>query len=248
MTQIKKYINVINSLAVALLLSEAIAAQQVSPAVDKVAAQYFASVGDKALIFTGQEPQPYTRIDERESSDAKRAYHPFYVSPAYANGSAVFNNVVYNDIALRYDLLRDELTVRDPRQVSILLEPAKVQEATVNGARLIAYDADEWQGIPACNYLIMMYDGKYPVVKKIMLAYHSDVSTHGVDAYYMVSERLYIRRDGYCYPAGNKRALLRCFPDRRKEINTFIKQQKLRFGTGYDSSIIAVAKYLETLP
>lgn len=202
---------------------------------DKVGVEYLNSVGDQAVIFNGKEQIAY---------DLNYTNHPYFLTSEYVPGDLWYNQVLYKDIPLRLDLYRDEIVTHMPgTPYNIIIEKEKATEALIGGYRVIRHEEGLWLNVPKGNYLILLYDGHSPVVKKYLVASEQRIVDQHVEYTFRLRERFYVNKDGVCYPVSNKGSVLKLFPDKKKELAAYIKQHKLNFRKEREQSIVAVVAY-----
>lgn len=204
---------------------------------EKVIQEYMDFVGDQAVLFNGKTELLY---------NLNLTNHPYLITSEYTSGELKHNNVYYKNIMLRYDLYADELIALMPEKpYNIVLEKEKVEEAYLNGYHIVRYDKDKWPDIPRCNYMIFLYDGKYPVIRRNQVTLDQKIENQRVEYTFRIKERFYVRKDNVYHQVSSKGSLLKLFPDRKKELNAYIKQHKLNFRKDREQSIKAVVEYYE---
>jgi hypothetical protein len=198
--------------------------------------------GSYAAIYNGKEETPHVPAVNAGS-------HPYFSSHEFQEGKLFYNHTWYESIPLRYDMLRDELAVRSrERAFNSLLDREAVQEAWLAGAHIVRWEPELWTGVPPCNYLFLVHEGRYPVVKKTGILRVEKVTPEGVSVSYLPDERFYIRVDNACYPVSGKKSLLKRFPGDRQALNAFIKNHALKFGKQQrELSLLTLIRYIETL-
>jgi hypothetical protein len=209
---------------------------------EAVVRSYMAASGDHSALYNGKEEPAYIPAFRQKG-------HPYYVSPDFRRSELRYNRTAYTGVAMRYDMLNDELIVRpEQRAFNLIMDRAKVQEARLHDARLVPWTAAEWTGVPPCNYLFLLHDGRYPLVKKYTVTRSEQVTLEGVEVSYLYGERFYIRVAGVCRPVGSKNSLLKLFPGDKKTLNARAKALRANFDRKRrEASLIQMIEYLETL-
>jgi len=182
-----------------------------------------------------------------KSYDVLYANHPYLGADKHVQGTLCYNEVVYHDILMRLDLNRDELTVFSPdKRYHIVLEIEKFNYAIFNGYTIIT-SMDE-SNVDS-KYRILLKDGVYPVVKQYKGRVEAEqVSAIAIKQYFRFKEQFFVYINGIAYQVKNKNALLKLFPDKKKELNEFAKKQKLSFWEqNIEHAIIALVNHYESL-
>jgi len=203
---------------------------------DNVLQGYLAEAGTWAVLYSGKTETPY---------DIPYTNHPYFETSTYTAGTLCFNRVLYKDVLMRFDLFRDELTVIYPnRQSRIVLDNAKFDYAVLNGATIVkSFDEKARKE----KFLVLLHNGTYPVVRKYSVSIKTETSDRVARSSFNIQPQYAVSRDGVLYTVKNKNALLKLFPDRKKELNEFARQHNLNFRTQPEQSIIALVNYYESL-
>lgn len=235
----KAIITVVAALSLGMQLKAQEATGRVNSISEKVIVEYLNSAKNQAVVFNGKEQTPY---------DLVFTNHPYLVTPQYVSGKLLHNDILYTEIPLRLDLYRDEIITTMPNTpYNIVLEKEKVTEALIAGYHVIRNDEELWPNIPRGNYLILLSDGAYPIVKKYQVILDQKIVDQNVEYTFQIRERFYVLKDKECHLVSNKGSLLKLFPDKKKELSAYIKQQKLNFRKQREQSIVAIVEYYEHL-
>jgi len=199
--------------------------------------RYLSETGAYAALYNGKVVTPYERPFVNS---------PFFESTGYIEGELCYNEVVYQDILMCLDLYRDELTVFLPqRPFHIVLESEKFNYAVLNGSVFI--ESHNYLNIRS-KYVMLIKDGLYPIVKQYRGIVREEDTNLKRERYVRFQEQYFITVNGIAYPVKNKNALLKLFPDRKKELNDFVKQRKLSFRSQqFEQSLVALVYHYENL-
>jgi hypothetical protein len=213
-------------------------AQENHPSPDSLIQAYFSRTGSYASIYTGKTSTPYDKRFEN---------HPYFVTDKFTQGTLSYNHVIYKDILMRLDLYRNELDIYFPGTIyQIALEKEKVDYALLHDATIVTSIGANYS---KNEYLVLLYDGMYPVIKKYTLKVREEINSYneGLERSFNLNIQYDIYIDDTSYPIKNKKTVLKLFPDRRKELNDFARQNKLNFKKQAEQSMIALVKHYEYL-
>jgi hypothetical protein len=212
-----------------------------------MARRYISEVNEEAVLFSGKVQSPYPAITMLSGLPAGYSYHPYLVSPDYSAGDIRFNHTLYKDVRMRYDLLRDEMVVcPEGHFAGIVLEKEKVKEVWLHGVHIVPHSA-EYRDIPYGNYLLLLHDGLYPVLRKHKVMSREEIRDHKVRVVYSVRQQFFVRIGNVCRPITGKGSVLKLFPRHRAALNAYAKEQKLNFRTQREQSILSLITYAETI-
>ncbi len=205
---------------------------------DGFVANYMTNAKEFAALYTGKAETPYY---------VTFTNHPYFEQDNYVSGTICYNRVVYQNVLMRLDLYRDEITVISPdKPYRVVLNNEKFNYAVINGATIIKSD-DEKKS--KTKFHILLHSGTYPVVKQYNLIIREESSSldRVVRRSFLIYQQYAILIDGKPYMVKNKNSILKLFPDRKKELNEYAKQHKLDFYKRTEQSIISMVDHYETL-
>jgi len=203
---------------------------------DIVIANYLTDAEMYAALYSGKTEVPYT---------ISFTNHPYFERAGYIYGTLCYNRVVYKDVLMSLDLFRDEISVIHPETIyGIVLNNEKFDYAILNGSTIIKSAAAKGSKV---KFLVLLHNGTWQVVKSHKLVIFKEESDYFVRRAFRIQFQYAIYSDGILYPIKNKKAILKLFSDRKKDLNDFAKQHKLNFGKGIEQSIISMVKHYENL-
>ena len=204
---------------------------------DNVIRNYMTEAKTYAALYSGKAETPYEK---------RYVNHPYFETNTYIPGTLCYNRVVYKDVLMRFDLFRNELTVYLPgRSYNIVLNNEKFNYAVLNGSTIVLSDSKKKSEE---KFLVLLQNGIYPVVRKYNIKTTEDLSDRTIIKYlFRIQKQYAIYINGIPCDVKNKNAILKLFPDRRKELNEFAKQQKLNFKDQIEQSIIDLVNHYENL-
>ena len=205
---------------------------------DNLVQRYLSETKEFAILYTGKTMVPY---------DRPFANHPYFESNVYTKGTICYNRVVYPDVYMRLDLYRDELSVVfAEKPYHVVPEKEKFDYAILNGSTFVLSVSEN---DPNTKFLMLLQNGKYPVVRKYKLTIYEDLKsgTRFAVRTFKAQIQYAVYVNGVPYTVKSKKSVLKLFADRKKELNEFAKQHKLDFRQQPEQSIIALVNYYEML-
>lgn len=201
--------------------------------------QYLSTANEYAILFNGKEYNRYTKQTKN---------HPYLVQKDFADGEISFGGIYYPHVQMLLDLYKDELIVQAPsKPYSIIVEKERFDSARLHGYQIIKPAIRGWENLGGNEYVLLLHDGNYPVIKKYFIQYEEKVNGLSVEASFRIKEQYYICKENYCHPVRNKSSLLKLFPERKKELGQFIKTRKLNFRKNPEQAFISIVEHYETL-
>jgi hypothetical protein len=210
-------------------------------AVNNTVAVYYQSTGDQSGLYNGSQYAGYPFA-------FKDAAHPFFFTNLFTTGSVVYDNILYTDAQLLYDEAGDVLIFRDTSHRLQLISD-RISRFTIWGNNFIRIEKDSTaRDIINTGFYNLLYQGEdIQVIKKEVKNIREDIRNNydGVIRYIEVKKYYYIKKNNTFYPVKNKKVVIEIFKDRKKEIQQYIKVNRLSFKNDRDNMLIKATAYYE---
>jgi len=199
---------------------------------------YYQSAGDQSRLYNGTEYTGYP-FSFVEGS-------PFFLTSQPQRGSIIYDGVEYRDIDLQYDELSGLVILHDENH-RIQLSNDRISRFTIGNYPFIRIVNDSLNpAIPATGFYNILYEGNLTVLKKeiksIRQIYsYSQEITRVID----VKMNYYFRKNNEYTVIKSQKELLNFFGDRKKDIQQYIKNNKLSFKKDPDNLLVKVAVYYD---
>ncbi|MDH6342526.1 hypothetical protein M2480_001148 [Parabacteroides sp. PFB2-12] len=228
--------------AIALFIAGSVNAQTTTtrPVEEETILTYQQALGDFAIPYNGKEESAY---------QLNPTNHPYWQTSEFIVGDLWYNHILYKQVAMRLNIHRDELVVLMPgKPFNIVLEKEKFNRAVLHGQTIIPSQTDLLKNAPSGDYHILLHEGLFPIIKSYFVSLEEKIADRVLEHTFRVSEKIYVCKEGTCHPVAKKSSLLKLFPDKKKELETYIKQHKLKFNKKKrEESIVQVVNYYETI-
>jgi hypothetical protein len=175
---------------------------------------------------------------------AHLAFDPGYKGSAYFlseeafTGSAVYEGLLYSDIHILYDLVRDQLVIinRDGYPIDPYMD--RVQEFSLSGHRFIHTAQGVYDQL-VTGFLTVMVRRTKKVEESIV----GQELIHTITA----KDYFYVVKGGVYYPVHDQKSLLALMSDRKKEVKDFIRSSGIRFRKGPEAAIVRITGFYDQL-
>ena len=169
--------------------------------------------GDIPLIYRGKHAAQYTY---------RYNGHPYWEKTDFGQGDVMFNGVLYEDIPLNIDAVRQELVVQW-YAIQVAPEREQVSWFSVGGKLFVNL---RYQGIDAeSGFYEVIYDGPTPVFRQVNKLARVDVGNHNgriigyedpnydpdLLEYFQFTQTWWMYRDGQMVRLKNRKALQKAF-------------------------------------
>jgi hypothetical protein len=200
---------------------------------------YFTQRGEESAIYNGLQHDEYAPSIEG---------HAYFQSPAWQNGWVKYDNMLYENIIMKYDLLKDQLIVapKDSGEIFIALFSPRVSEFSFNGFHFVRAEKAEENALTTGFYQ-QLVQGKITALAKRAKIIEEKVIGTTVTHNFQEEVKYYLCKTGTCYPIKNEKSILEVMNDQRKEIQQFLSKNKLNYRKSPERTIREVAEFYNKL-
>ena len=153
---------------------------------------------------------------------------PYFMGDTMMLGSVVYEGILYNNVAMKFNLVTNQLIITDPSYVhKLTLSNERIGSFKLFNNRFVHLDADSDNTIKPGFYDVI-YDGITPVYKKIQKRIDEKTTMmEGIVRTVYESTSYYIKKEGRFYTVNNKKQVLKLFAGHKKELQQYVRKQKL---------------------
>lgn len=183
--------------------------------------------------FSFREGQPYFESDNEDSA-----------------GSIVYDGILYEKVPLMLNLVTEQVIINDPSGVHrISLNNDRVSSFTLFNHNFVRLTEDSLnKNEIRTGFYDMLYKGKIFVFKKIQKEIDEKLSvTEGSLIRVYEHDNYYIKKEDRFYSISTKKQVLHVLKDRRKELQQFIRKNRLKIRKHKDRALPAIAGWYDSI-
>ncbi|MEZ0542079.1 hypothetical protein [Fibrella arboris] len=177
------------------------------------------------------------------SYDRRLTGHAYYPNDTMQQGQITYKGTRF-DVPMLYDIVKDVLIVVHYSGYRLALHSDQVQTFTYTGHTFIRLDSAA-QGMPSGFYDVL-YNGP----TQLLARYKKEVLVNPTSFGYGIfnpKTTYYLRKNGQYVQIRTKRAILALLEDRRKQLATYSRQQKLKFRPSPVAAFLKLAQQYDAL-
>ena len=152
----------------------------------------------------------------------------YYYSADWLRGTVYFENAIYQQVPIKYDLVADQLIVKRPDGFGINLFSPRVSWFMINDSKFIYVDGKSFNGSLSPGFYQQMQEGKVQLLYKRSKKINEKI-TNRVEQQFVDVVRFYIIQGAAVHEVKNLSSVLTVLNDRRKELKDFLKENKLKY-------------------
>ena len=210
-----------------------------STAVKNVVNIYHKNIGDQTGKYNGSQNASYT-VSFYEG-------HPYFFKHELSKGSITYDNVVYENVELLYDEVKDWVILQDSTH-RIQLVSQRLQGFTLFDQPFIRLEKSVNTPIVSSGFYQVLYDGKVKLYKKeVKIITEKFTNTPELKVLFEKLNYYYIKKAGRFYPIVKKKDFLKILNDKGKELTAFISDEKLNFRKDKDNTLTKLVTYYDQL-
>lgn len=205
--------------------------------------EYQHFISDAAPYYSGpQYVEYYLKIDVGQ---------PFFLNTNFNLGLIRYDQILYENVPLKLDLVQNKIVIRDPLGVSSF-SPSddKIDYFTINGHEFFKLKKDSTNPtLPISGYYEVLYkSSRLTLLKKETKKVRDELNSERVPTRFIDSRINFYLKMGSAYTIINrKNQVLKIFKDRKTEMRQFIRKNNLDFKFDADNALLSILPYYESL-
>jgi len=205
---------------------------------DSVIKMYYNTVGENMQLYNGSE---------YAGSFSNSIGHPYFESDRLQKGSILYNAVLYQDIPLSYDLVRDELIISNyTRNFNLKLVTEKIIYFSFLNHVFVKIEPDSSMGTSlASGFYELLYNEKLMVLAKRVKRLQAGAAEDKPK--FVQYDHYFVRNDNMLKEIESERDLLEFFKDQKAEIKKYLHKNDFRFKKDPGNTIVKAAEYYTQL-
>jgi hypothetical protein len=174
---------------------------------------------------------------------------PFFGPDSLSAGSICYDEVIYPDIRLSYDLVKDAVIIADRRNaVSIQLLPEKIRFFTIGKNRFIYLSPGiNTANAPQTGFYEELYSGKATALARHEKTIQPFGKADENIFQYRQYDRYYLEVNGRYYTIHNNRSLLDAFGAAKDPVRNFLRKNRISFSSNREYALAKAAEFYSQL-
>lgn len=168
--------------------------------------------------------------------------------PSFVNGHITYDGANFPDVPLLYDMYLDKVVTRLGKENMIGLVSSKVSQFSING-HLFKYVhvADTTKSVLKPGFFDVIYDGKEKILAKRIKRKEFSAGNAATEYYFTSKTSYYLQRGDQYFVVNGESDFLNLHKDKRNELKSYIKQQKIKFKKQPEEAMIRLTRYYDSL-
>ncbi|CAN5827920.1 hypothetical protein BH10BAC2_BH10BAC2_21300 [soil metagenome] len=199
---------------------------------------YHESMAPETGLFNGSQYISYAQTIQEGI--------PFFESAEFNKGYVFYSGVLYENIPLQYDLVKGELiTIVPSSNYNIRLINDKITGFSLLSHRFVRLIKDSSDKVIKTGFYEVLYEGNIAAYKKQTKNIGEDLSSGKLRTFIVESKSFYLKKGNSYFNITSKGSLLAVLKDRKKEIQDFIRKNKLNVRKDKDNALPKIAAFYD---
>lgn len=200
---------------------------------------YKKTIGVNTHLYKGTE---YTDYNHRITGN------PFFGSTYFGDGSVVYDGIFYDHVQMFYDILHDDIVIRNYNDTPLVLVKEKVSSFNYNGHHFINLGADSnLNNFKISGFYDVLYDGNTKFLARRKKELVEKITTTFSESYFTEKTEYYILKNNELSSVSDKRSVLAVLKDHKNEMNKYMHQSKFKFRKDFENATSEVLAYYDRL-
>lgn len=173
---------------------------------------------------------------------------PFLESVSFVNGSILYDGGFYNDIPVNYDVVADKVITKSLHSGFVWsLINERVKAFSLLNRRFIRITAEAYNGALRTGYYEVLYEGnKSTALKRTSKVIKEDHTAQQIRHAIYDEIDYYLVVDNEVHKIKRRRDILNAYADKKKDVQVFIKSNKIRTKNNLSEAMKKIASFYET--
>ena len=209
--------------------------------VENTVTGFYNAIGEQSRLYNGPEYNFYDPIIKGN------AY--FIDANNFANGTVEYDGFVYKNVPMMYDIYKDYVVVLLPnKSAKFRLINDRVQQFDLLDHHFVYLEASKDGKDINSGFYDQLYKGKTEILAKRTKSIQGTSGVSGsIDTYFTAKREMYVKNNGKYFSANSQGQLLSAFKDKKRELNQYIRTNKIKFGEDQEQAAVKVAAYYDQL-
>jgi hypothetical protein len=173
---------------------------------------------------------------------------PYFESNEWQKGSVTYNNVQYNDVMLKYDMIADELIVLHPNNIfAVTLASERVQSFMLGQQEFIYVPRSNKAGLKQSGFYHVLVNGKLSVLLKQNKTIEEKTSVNEVERTVVMKEQFYVVKDGAATVVTGEDSVMDLLGDKARQVRAYLRSREIKFRKAKEITLIEIANYYNQL-
>ena|SRR5690349_5593386 len=200
---------------------------------------YYESLGEESPLYNGSEYIEYAYTLQEGD--------PFFQTTNFINGNVNLDGMIFRDVPMVYDIVKDQLIILDFQKVyKINLPAARVQQFFLLGHLFVRLTPDSSAQIKT-GFYDQLYSGKIGLFAKREKRILEKYSNIQISKVIVSQNNYYVKKGGIYYTIKNKSSLLSVLKDKKKEVQQYWKSNHIKLKKEPEKAMIVAVKYYDQL-
>jgi len=199
---------------------------------------YAQGIGNQSRLINGHE---YLYYDRLLKGDA------YYGGYEWRPGKIDYDGVYYHDVPFLYDVYQDLVVLQLPDKAgNYSLINEKLPQFILMGHTFIKIKADSTNKLKT-GFYDLLYSGKVQALAKTVKTIQNTGSYGTIEKSFIEEKSYYIKNKGIYYEVGGEGDVLKALKDKKKEMQQYIKSEKIKYRKDPDQFLIKITSYYDHL-
>lgn len=201
---------------------------------------YHKAIGENNHLYNGSE---YVTGNYQPENN------PYYASIFSGNGSILYDELLFNDVPLTYDIFHDEVIIdRYNQHYKIRLVSEKIDHFDFAGHTFIRIVEDSSNKVLlGTGFYDRLYNNKLMVLAKRRKKVVETIELTGATSQFTEDDHYFINKNGEWNEVHNRASVLRVLKDKRKDVVKLMRKNKIKFKNNFENATVKAAEYYDQI-
>lgn len=199
--------------------------------------------------FIGNESELYNGTNYLFYNNNIQDGIPYFESKNFNIGYIVYNGILYENIQLLYDIVKEEVITYVPNTgFAFRLFNDKISSFGLLNHNFIRFVKDSTEKLMKTGFYDVLYSGTHNTLYvKHIKNIGEDLSSGKLRNFIIESRAYYLKKNELIYHIKNKKDVLKILSEKKTEIKQFIRKNDLKLKKNMDMPMTKIIAYYDSL-
>ncbi|MFC6999243.1 hypothetical protein [Rufibacter roseus] len=183
-------------------------------------------------------------VDYRKQN---RDGHQYFFHDEVATGKVLYDGVVYANVPMLYDVVRDEVVIEMNGFLKQKLVSEKISEFNLHNRYFRRVIAQDSTSLSTGFYDVLHNGNATDLLAKRRKVIEYVIEDNKELEKFISKDKFYIGKNKKFYLVNSKSSVLKVFSDKKKELKKFARANKLQFRKAREAAILALVQHYDSL-
>lgn len=174
--------------------------------------------------------------------------HPYFNSDQFKSADINYQNFIYRDIPLRYDLVKNQLVILNAtKEFEMTIINNYVSDFKINNHLFIKITDSVHEYNPGQGFYELLYNGNASVLAKYFKRIEASLKAEDNTSSFVEYDKFYVFAQNEYHEVKRISDYFNLYKDQKEQLKKYMRKGKLNYSKDPSKTLVSLATYLDTI-